>query len=169
MVRNKKLLRRLAVYMGMCGLSVTLLATVPVFAETPMQQKPARLDGNRRRVCERREEKIKQLIRRSTDQAQDHLAVFDRISQRVQNFYKTKNLSVSNYTQLTSDVTAKRSAALMAINTTRATAFSCAGDDPKALGQIVKSNIQSMRSALKDYRASLKNLIAAVHTASTGK
>lgn len=168
---------------GAFGVGLSLLVTAaPVYAvdSAPMPHHPAarassqpgtvntqnKLDDNKRKVCEQRVEAIRKIAKKAAERGEDQLSTTDRISQRTQNFYLTKKLTVTNYAQLVNDVATKRAAVVAAIRQVRVGAnVNCSGNDPKAQGQIVRANIQSMQNAVKQYKTAVKTLVTTVQTA----
>lgn len=179
MIQKNRLTRRLALF-GI-GLSL-LLTTTPVYAldspQPSIPQHPAKadssvsakkqnkLDDNRRKVCERRVEAIRNIARRVADRGESQLDLLDKISSRTQNFYTTKKLSVPNYSQLVGSIAAKRAIVVADIHKVRTgTNLDCSGDDPKAQGQVIKANIQTMQDDIHQYRTAVRNLVTAVRAA----
>ena len=89
---------------------------------------------------------------------------FTSISNRVQEYYVSKELSVDNYEQLVQEVDIKQDVASTALVTAKNTAanFDCEGDDPKAQLVQYRKDMKDVISSLKEYRTSVKDLIVAV-------
>ena len=125
-----------------------------------------KLSAIKAKVCEKRVNVIKSIMAKAAVQGAKHLDVFTKIATRVEEFYTTKKLTVSNYDALVADVTAKKTAAQAAIDAVKNdTSFSCSDTNP--IGKIDGFNdkVRAMHTALKDYRTAIKNLIVAVHQA----
>ena len=121
-----------------------------------------RLDDARKKVCENRQEQINSIIKKRSEQATKQFEVFTKISDRVQEFVKTKNLTVENYDSLVAAINEKAAAAQAAIETNSGTTFDCAttsGDKP---AQLPRTTIDAVRTALQEYRTAIKNLIVNV-------
>ncbi|MBW3538619.1 hypothetical protein KY386_03980 [Candidatus Parcubacteria bacterium] len=135
-------------------------------AAEPKAAAAARLDQARLAACQRRETNINAIMERMAAQADKHIGVFDKISQRVQAFYQAKGRSVANYDALVADVTAQRAAAAAAAaKLGSASGFRCDGDDPKGSITAFKAELKSTRTALQAYRTAVKNLIVGVKSA----
>lgn len=128
----------------------------------------AKLDDKKLKVCEVKEKVITTREQHLTRLANNIFDKFDKITARVEEFYKTKLVpqgkTISNYDTLVSDIQTKKTAAQDALNSAKADSvdFSCAGDDPKGALKTFRSDMQTVKSALKDYRTAIKDLIVAV-------
>lgn len=160
---------------------LTALQGAPVLAERPSATPPGRpqaqvnvaerkaaaqgrLDQAKLTACKRQEAAINATLDRLERRSSNHIAVFDKISQRVQAFYADKKLNVSNYDALVADVTAKRSAATAAVAALESD-FKCDGDNPKGVVAAFRGQLQPVRAALQAYRTSVKNLIVGIKSA----
>ena len=121
-----------------------------------------RLDDTRKKVCETRTEKINSIVQKRSEQATKHLEVFKKISDRVQSFVTTKNLTVENYDALVATIAEKEAAAQAAIDVNKATTFECASASSDNPSHLPRTTIEAVRNALKEYRTSIKNLIVNV-------
>jgi hypothetical protein len=125
-----------------------------------------RLDDIKQAVCEKRLTVIQRIMDRAGTQGTKHLAVFDKILDRVKDFYDTKNLSVANYEALVTETTDMHDAAQTAIDAVNDdTEFSCDGDNPVGKVNVFNGEVRAMRKALKEYRTSIKDLIVGIHSA----
>lgn len=126
----------------------------------------ARLDEAKRRICEKREERIQTLIRGSVARAQRHVDVFTTISNRVQAFYKDKGEAFAAYGQLVSAVSTQKRTVDASLKTLQeSAAFACNSDAPKAqLANFREAHQQVLRD-LKAYRQAVRDLIVGVKTA----
>src|SRR3989344_4690483 len=99
--------------------------------------------------------------------------VFDRNAERVMTYYNTvavpSGVTVTNYDALVSDMAAKKAIVSQELADAKADAgvFSCATGDPNALLRQYITNMQSVKSALKNFRSSINNLIVAVRSSSS--
>lgn len=121
-----------------------------------------RLDDTRKKVCETRTEKINLIIQKRSEQATKQLEVFKKISDRVQTFVTTKNLTVENYDTLVATIGEKEAAAQAAIDVNKQTTFECASASSDSPSQVPRTTIEAVRNALQEYRTSIKNLIVNV-------
>ena len=173
------------------AISSALIFTNTVFAQPPESQEhpgknkqaqalikrsdlasaaAARREEGKLRACQARENAIKQRSTHLTQLVNSMLAMFDKHAQRVENYYTTKVVpagkTVTNYNSLVADIAAKRAAVATALTQAQndASSFSCTSSDPKTQLIKFKTDMQSVKKALKDYRTSIKNLIVAVHS-----
>jgi hypothetical protein len=140
----------------------------PTPSGSPRIARIARLEGARLQFCERHQEEINTRLTNLGKLVANMLGKFDAIAARVQEFYSDKVLptgkSVENYDELVTDVTAKKEA----VNTALAAAqtdidgFTCDSDDPKGQIGLFRTDMQTVKKAMHDYRTSIKNLIVAV-------
>lgn len=144
----------------------------PVAQQDRRQKTQARLTEAKLKACQAREDSIKKRGDQLTKMATNMLEKFDAIEKRVQEHYTSKVVpsgkTVSNYDTLVAEIQTKKTVVQTALTTaqTNATSFTCTGNDPK--GQITqfRDDMKAVRSALKDYRTSIKNLIVAVRSVS---
>jgi len=120
----------------------------------------ARLD-----ICKKRAGTINRIATKSTEQASKHLVTFQKIEQRVKEFYVSKNLTAANYDALVATIDEKEAAAVAAIAVAGETTFNCETTDSTEPGKVVRDLNKSKHDALKEYRLAIKNLIVAVKQA----
>lgn len=115
-------------------------------------------------ACQNRQSAINNRISDFATAAQRHLNVFTDIFTKVQTFYTTKGLNVSNYSTLVATVTAKQTAAQTAVDTLKSldVKIDCTQPDPAQSLQTVKTAVANARTALQAYRQSIKDLIVAI-------
>lgn len=148
-----------------------------VFAQSASPSpKQTRRDAQRVKVCQIHEKTIEKRFNSLSELVENMLAKFDAISARVQKRYTEKLVpdgkTISNYDELLSDITTKKEAVTTALNTAKASSdnFSCdMAANPKEELTAYRKNMQTVKSALKDYRKAIRNLIVAVATASGEK
>lgn len=123
-----------------------------------------RLEGRKLKACQNREKAVTNIMARIGDRGQKQVDLFSKIAERTQVFYVDKGLSASNYDALVADVTAKKSAAQAAVDSTKSTVveFKCDGDNPKGVADSFKLSKTDQNDALKAYKTSVKNLIVGV-------
>lgn len=138
--------------------------------EEKRQQAQTRLTEARLRACQAKENAIKKRTVQLTKLAVTMQEKFDAIAQRVEEYYTTKVVprgkTVANYDSLVADIQAKKGAVqtVLTIAQSNAENFACDGNDPKGQLSQFKDDMRAVKSALKDYRTSIKNLIVAVHS-----
>ena len=133
------------------------------------ENRQEKLDENRLKACENREENINKRMEKIAEQRSKQVEVFKKISERTQEFYKDKNLSLANYDELVADVEAKQALAEDAIEQLKSSdvEFDCSGEDPLGIVETFKDARDELRVAMKDYKTSVKNLIVGVKSAAT--
>ena len=138
--------------------------------ETVKENIAQRLEGIKLRSCQARENAINNRINSLTRLTGNMEVKFASISARVQEYYSSTLVpdgkTLSNYDSLLSDISAKKDAVDAALATAKALGedFSCQADNPKSLFTTFRENMQAVKSALKEYRTSIKNLIVAIRT-----
>ncbi len=123
------------------------------------------------RSCQAKETNIKTRMENLTRLANNMLNVFSSIAQRVETFYLSKVIpsgkTVTNYDALVTDTQTKAAGVATALGKaqTDANNFSCESGNPKAGVTLFRQDMQAVKTALKNYRTSIKNLIVAVRGA----
>ena len=142
-------------------------AEAKVRAEAKVAEAKQRLEGKKLELCKAREQRIAATMTQMSSRGENHLAVFTKIADRVEAFYKDKGRTVANYDALVAEVDAKRQAAETAIESTKSVdgVFSCDSDNPKIASEQFRDAFRAQVAALKDYRTAIKNLIVAVKSA----
>jgi len=127
----------------------------------------ARLTDKKLEICQKREAKITNIMKRIGDRADRQVALFSKITDRVQNFYVTNELSVDNYDTLVAAVNDKKATAQGLVTALKGLIvdFDCEGDDPKGVTEVFKTKLKETITTLKEYKTAVKNLIVAVKTA----
>lgn len=151
-------------------LSIFLL-TAPTLAQAA---KPSPLPARRGltqaslRSCQAKEEAVKTRMTSLTNLAKNIEDKFDAIAKRVEDFYILTVIpsgkSVPNYDALVADISAKKAVVQTDLTSAqgKVTAFSCTDNDPRGLLTQFRVDMQKVKSDLKLYRTSIKNLIVAV-------
>lgn len=137
--------------------------------DTMKQDRRAALDAKRLEACEKKSNKINSIIQKRSSQASKHLAVFTKISDRVQEFVADKSLTIENYDALVANIEDKEQAATAAIEANTNTVFDCDSVDASSPGKVVKASVNGVRDALKEYRTAIKDLIVKVKSNSAVK
>jgi lysyl-tRNA synthetase class II len=124
----------------------------------------------KQQACDTRKTNLTKRMSNSVAAAERHKAVFDKIYTRVQDFYTTKKLNVTNYDTLKASVdTAQQDAAdqitaLKALDVT----VDCTQTDSLATNiSAFQAAVKSTRDSLKTYRKAIVDLITQIHGAST--
>lgn len=131
---------------------------------------PAGLSQFALRACQARQDAIKTRMMSLTRLATNIEMVFGSIAVRVEDFYTNKVVpsgkSLGNYNALVADIATKKGIADtdLASAESLVNSFSCTSDDPRGLLTNFRLDMQKVKSDLKDYRTSIKNLIVAVRT-----
>lgn len=126
-------------------------------------------EAQREKACTARKANLTKRMNNAVSQAKKHKAVFDKIYTRVQNFYTTKKLNVTNYDTLKTQADTAQQAsqasidALSALNVNVDCTSQTVADSVSAFQQAVTVS----RDTLKAYRKSLVSLITALKGAST--
>ena len=123
------------------------------------------LETTRLDACNKREAKINQILSQGTDQSRKHLAVFQKIEERVEAFYTDKKLSADGYDAAVATANEKEGAAIAAIEASTELTFDCDTTDGAKPGEAVKELMKERHDALKAYRTAIKDLILVVKKA----
>ncbi len=123
-----------------------------------------KLTDNKKKVCEKRLGTIQKIMARTNERGSRQLEVFTKIADRTQTFYVEKQYSVTNYDDLVAAVEEKKQAATIAVAMSSETIgqFTCDGEDPLAIKDLFKAQVQDQNQALKIYKTAVKDLIVAV-------
>lgn len=118
------------------------------------------------KVCQNRENSIKNIMTRIDTRAQNQLTLFSTIAARVETFYSTKSKTVANYSQLVAAVTSTKAQATTDLSSVKSSSsFSCTASDPKGMVNSFQSYLKMEISDLQNYRMAVKNLIVGVASA----
>lgn len=122
------------------------------------------------RSCQARERGLKKRSTQLVRLTNNMFLKFDNIATRVQKYYTNVVLpsgkSVPNYAILVADIQTKKSIVKVDLAKVQSdlASFSCVSGNPKAAMTQFRVDMQIVKSALKDFRTSVKNLIVAVHS-----
>lgn len=130
--------------------------------ETMKTERQEKLDTRRLAACEKRQEKINNIFTKATEQNKKHLAVFQKIEEKVKQFYVDKNLSAEGYDAAVTLADEKEAAAVAAIEASVESTFDCAATDGAKPGSAIKEAAKTRREAIKEYRTAVKDLILVV-------
>lgn len=126
---------------------------------------------HRKQSCEARKANLERRMSNSVRFATNHKAVFDKIYQRVQDFYTAKKLNVSNYDALKAAVDSASTDAQTSIDALKALDASNIDCTSQTVADSVSAfqvAVKDTRDKLKAYRAALVDLIKSLKGASTG-
>lgn len=144
--------------------------------EARIQLVQAKRSAQKIKVCQIQEKNIKNRLTSLTNLVNNMISKFDSIATRVENRYTTKLVpegkTISDYASLVSDITTKKTAVTTALNKADSdvAGFSCTSvSDPKTNLTNYRTDMQAVKTALHNYRKSIRNLIVAVATASGEK
>ena len=143
---------------------------VTAIQEEKRQQTQVRLTEAKLKACQAREKAIKKRTEQLMKLATTMQEKFDAIAERVKEYYTSKVVpsgkTVANYDSLVADIQFKKEAVQTVLVTAQENAgsFACDGNDPKGQLAQFKDDMRAVKSALKDYRTSIKNLIVAVRS-----
>lgn len=153
------------------AIALFVFVSVPVFAQanpTPVPSPKGGLNQAALRSCKAREDAVKNRMQSLTNLATNIEKVFGSIAMKVEDFYTQKVLpsgrTLSNYDALLADISAKKGIVDMDLSSAAdmVGTFSCSSDDPRGLLQNFRIAMQKVKTDLKNYRTSIKNLIVAV-------
>lgn len=144
--------------------------STPSAAASAKAQAVTRLKDAKLKSCQSRQAAIQKRSDQLTKMATNMQDTFATITNRVKTYYTDTVLpsgkTVDTYDTLIATIATKQEAVGTALAKAQsdATEFSCTSDDPKAQLTQFRQNMQAVKSALKEYRTSIKNLIVAVHS-----
>ena len=121
-----------------------------------------KLEAKRLAICEKREARINAIITKGAEQSRKQLAVFQKIEEKVKQFYIDKNLSTEGYDLAVVNADDKEAAAVAAIEASLETKFDCDTTDGAKPGEAIKELVKTRHDALKAYRTAIKDLILVV-------
>jgi len=163
-------MKKLIVFLSLFLLTASPALAVKNLAQGMPSTVKARLTQVRLRSCQAREDVIEKQTSQLVKMTSNMLDVFDKIATRVKDHYTNtvvpSGKTVSNYSSLVADIAAKKAAVSAALTAaqTGVDSFSCDGDNPKGVLSDFHTDMRSVKSALKDYRAAINKLIVAVRT-----
>lgn len=138
--------------------------------EERRQRAQNRLTEAKLKACQAKENSIKKRTEQLGKLATNMQEKFDAHAKRVEVYYTSKVVpsgkTVANYDSLVSDIQTKKGAVQTALTQaqTNTASFSCTSDDPKGQMTQFKDDMRAVKSALKDYRTSIKDLIVTVRS-----
>lgn len=132
--------------------------------------KQAKLEAKKLQICEKVESKIKNRSVKMVTKAESMVTRFGKIATKVKDYYTNKLLpkggTIDNYEALVADVAAHEAAVNDAVANAQSgiSSFDCDANDPKGRLGNFKVDMQEVKTALKDYRTTIVDLLVAVRT-----
>lgn len=133
--------------------------------EALKEQRETKLADKRLEICEKRHDKINTIVTQSAERGTKQLAVFQKIEERVKQFYTDKNLSSDSYDEAVAAADEKEATAVAAMEVSSETTFDCATTSGTKPGNVIKEAMSTRHAALKEYRTAIKNLILVIKKA----
>ena len=132
-----------------------------------MKERPHLKDA-KLRACQAKENAIKTRTAHLVNLVTGMETKFDAIAFRVEEYYTTRVVpsgkTVANYDALVADIQAKKTVLQTAVAAVQGNSeFDCTSDNPKEKMTQFRTNMLDVKTALKEYRTTIKNLIVAVH------
>lgn len=114
--------------------------------------------------CERRQEKLQATLPRLSNGATTVKGTIDKVYERVQGFYASGQLTVSNYEELVNVIETTKADAETSLEALEVYEFEINCDDKNVGSQLdgFRTAVKSARDELKDYRKSVVDLISAL-------
>lgn len=134
--------------------------------ETNRTDMKERLDASKKKICERHETKINNLIDAMNKRRQTAFDQITKVSTEVLAYSNDRSLSFERYDEIVAKISAAKSAAQSTMSAQQsATTFDCASEQPRADMLAFKEKRLDSVDALTLYRDSVKELVAAVKQA----
>lgn len=127
-------------------------------------ERKEKLVSKRLEICERRQARINQLTKKSSEIGQNRLEHIQNIEKRVLEFYKKMQLDIAEYESTLAVVDEKEAAALAALETAKSLTFDCDTVDGANPSGEIKLIHATKKQALTDYRDALKQLFQLIKT-----
>lgn len=175
-VKMKSIVRHVSLLSASILLSVVLTSSVFAIGKPQNENNHPNISviqngqNGQNRSCQARENAIKTRMSHLTLLATNMETKFDSIATRVENFYTNKVVpsgkTVPNYNTLVSNIQTQKTNVQTALTKAQndANSFSCTSGTPQAQMTQFREDMQAVKSALKEYRTAIKNLIVAVHS-----
>jgi len=115
-------------------------------------------------ACEKRQTKITSAMSRISTQASKHVETFDKVYERVQDFYAKGQLTVENYDELNAAVAEAQSVALLEASIISELNVEIDCENPNVAGTIAtyRDSAKAAKESLKTYRSALVELISSL-------
>lgn len=133
-------------------------------AEAKREENKEKFTEKRLEQCQKREARINEKMQKIAERKAAQVEVFNKIAERTIAFYEENALVLSNYDELSADVSAKKGVVEAEIANLKSTVvdFECDSEDPLKVSEAFKSAREAVVTAMKDYKTSVKNLIVGV-------
>lgn len=141
-----------------------------IFVPHTFAQKTNPSANGKLRACQAHEKVIKNRLNSLINLVTTQENTFSSISARVENFYTSKMVPkgeiLSNYSTLVADISTKKSMVDSDLDKAKkdAASFSCSLSTPKTPLLTFRQDMQTVKSALKNYRTSVRNLMVMLMT-----
>ena len=141
-----------------------LRAQAKLNLEKRREGREAKTAERRQTICENRKTSINHKIQAFSKSGENILTRFNDVYTRVKNFKTDKKLEVSNYDALIAAADAKQQAATDAVAALKdlTADFDCTSSDPAQTVAAIKAATAEAKTALKEYRTSIKNIVVAL-------
>jgi hypothetical protein len=164
--------------LALLGFSLTV---TPAFAAAPAATKSNEVKTRAEvqtsaevqvRACQEKQQVIRTRMENLLRLSSTMTDVFDSIQSRVDEYYQVNVVkyggSAASYEELVREMKQQRSEVETALQAAglESNKFSCDNDNPKGSLVNFRKDMQAVKTALKDYRTSVKNFIVAVKAAS---
>lgn len=138
-------------------------------ASDAAQKRKEKLSEARLNICRGRANLIGNRIRTMINIGTNRHKRHENLVARVDAFYNNKlvpnGYTLSNYDDLKADIEANKANVLTLLDSAKAAGeqFNCESDDPKGQAETFKEDMKALIDAIKEYKASIKNYVTAVH------
>ncbi len=133
------------------------------------EDRKEKLEGRRLAQCQNREDAINTLLDKSAAIGKARLAKIQGIEDGVKAFYEKQQLSSTEYDAVLQTVDEKEAAAVAALEVIESEDFSCDEVDGAKPSDTIHTAHEAKRTALKEYRESVQQLIKIVRQAFVDK
>lgn len=151
-------------------LLIAFAPSVVAVGSPKREQAKIRLTEVKLKVCQTKEKSLIKRMEQLGKLAGNIQENFSAIAERVEEYYTQKVVpngkTVANYDSLVADIETKKGVVKTALTQAQNNVgnFSCDGEDPKGQLTQFREDMKAVKSALKNYRTSIKNLIVAVRS-----
>jgi len=148
----------------------TLREEAQTLREEKKQQAQEDLKAKKAAKCESHKEHVNQVMSRVNDRSQRIYDRLTKVSELIQKYYESNNLSIDNYSSLVTDINVKRSMANTKLNMMITYgSFSCDEDNPRQAILDYRDSRKAKVAAMKAYRQSIRTLLTEVKSATAAK
>lgn len=133
------------------------------------EDRKEKLEGRRLAQCENRQDNINSLLDKSAALGKERLARIQAVEEGVKAFYEKQQLSSTEYDAALKAADEKQAAAIAALDVVSSENFNCDQVDGSKPSDIIHTTNEAKRTALKDYRDSVQELIRVVRQAFVDK